>query len=91
MVELSLKQDVSVAELAREHGINDNLLFKWRQYWREGMRRSSQQSDTNMPALLPVTLDAEIKQASYLNCEKIYLFACHFGWSLHRLRLAVLV
>ncbi|PHI28240.1 hypothetical protein CRN84_02230 [Budvicia aquatica] len=36
MVELSYKPDISVAQLAREHGINDNLLFKWRQFWREG-------------------------------------------------------
>ncbi|ENL6920944.1 transposase [Klebsiella aerogenes] len=36
MVELSHQPEISVAQLAREHGINDNLLFKWRQYWREG-------------------------------------------------------
>ncbi|MBS4296311.1 transposase, partial [Escherichia coli] len=36
MVELSHRPEISVAQLAREHGINDNLLFKWRQYWREG-------------------------------------------------------
>ncbi|KAB0063743.1 transposase, partial [Escherichia coli] len=34
MVELSHRPEISVAQLAREHGINDNLLFKWRQYWR---------------------------------------------------------
>ncbi|WP_420265843.1 transposase, partial [Klebsiella quasipneumoniae] len=28
------RPEISVAQLAREHGINDNLLFKWRQYWR---------------------------------------------------------
>ncbi|WP_134531550.1 transposase [Budvicia aquatica] len=64
MVELSYKPDISVAQLAREHGINDNLLFKWRQYWREGKLRSSQQPDISMPALIPVTLDAEIKPAN---------------------------
>ncbi|MBM2758711.1 transposase, partial [Klebsiella pneumoniae] len=32
MVELSHRPEISVAQLAREHGINDNLLFKWRQY-----------------------------------------------------------
>ena len=35
MVELSHRPEISVAQLAREHGINDNCLFKWRQYWRE--------------------------------------------------------
>ncbi len=32
MVELSYQPSVSVAQLAREQGINDNLLFNWRQY-----------------------------------------------------------
>lgn len=59
MVELSYKPGVSVAQLAREQGINDNLLFKWRQYWREGKLRAPQQSDTNMPVLIPVTLNAD--------------------------------
>ncbi|SUY92919.1 IS2 repressor TnpA [Buttiauxella agrestis] len=59
MVELSYKPGVSVAQLAREQGINDNLLFKWRQYWREGKLRAPQHSDTNMPVLIPVTLNAD--------------------------------
>ena len=59
MVKLSYKPGVSVAQLAREQGINDNLLFKWRQYWRERKLRAPQQSDTNMPVLIPVTLNAD--------------------------------
>lgn len=39
IVELSHRPETSVAQLAREHGINDNLLFKWPQYWREGKLR----------------------------------------------------
>ena len=66
MVELSLKPGISVAQLAREHGINDNLLFKWRQYWRVGKLRSSQQPDISIPALIPVTLDAEAEPAKQL-------------------------
>lgn len=42
LVKLSHRSGISVAQLAREHGINDNLLFKWRQYWREGKLRSPQ-------------------------------------------------
>ena len=30
LVELSMQPDTNVARLAREHGINDNLLFNWR-------------------------------------------------------------
>ncbi|HHA1936421.1 IS66-like element accessory protein TnpA [Enterobacter ludwigii] len=59
MVELSHRTDISVAQLAREHGINDNLLFKWRQYWREGKLRLPETTENSMPTLLPVTLDIE--------------------------------
>ncbi|WP_049013904.1 transposase, partial [Klebsiella quasipneumoniae] len=47
------------AQLAREHGINDNLLFKWRQYWREGKLRPPSTTENSVPELLPITLDAE--------------------------------
>jgi transposase len=42
-----------------ENGINANLLFKWRQQWREGkLLLPSSES----PQLLPVTLDAAAVQ-----------------------------
>ncbi|MGM8393655.1 IS66-like element accessory protein TnpA [Enterobacter hormaechei] len=59
MVEFSHRPEISVAQLAREHGINDNLLFKWRQYWREGKLRPPATTENRMPELLPITLDAE--------------------------------
>ncbi|HFN0855590.1 transposase [Klebsiella pneumoniae] len=59
MVELSHRPEISVAQLAREHGINDNLLFKWRQYWREGKLRTPSTAENSMPELLPITLDVE--------------------------------
>ena len=59
MVELSHRPEISVAQLAREHGINDNLLFKWRQYWREGKLCPPSTTENNVPELLPITLDAE--------------------------------
>ncbi|EDS6440911.1 transposase [Salmonella enterica subsp. VII serovar 1,40:g,z51:--] len=34
LVQQSLQPGASVARLAREHGINDNLLFTWRQRYR---------------------------------------------------------
>ncbi|WP_108956456.1 transposase [Escherichia coli] len=52
MVELSHRPEISVAQLAREHGINDNLLFKWRQYWREGKLRPPSTTENNVPELL---------------------------------------
>lgn len=59
MVELSHRPEISVAQLAREHWINDNLLFKWRQYWREGKLRPPSTTENSVPELLPITLDAE--------------------------------
>jgi len=50
---------VSISKLALENGINANLLFKWRQQWREG-RLLLPSSES--PQLLPVTLDATAVQ-----------------------------
>ncbi|EJB3792883.1 transposase, partial [Escherichia coli] len=33
MVKLALQPRVFVARIAREHDINDNLLFKWLRLW----------------------------------------------------------
>ncbi|WP_234467362.1 transposase, partial [Kosakonia sp. S42] len=57
MVELSHRPEIPVAQPAREHGINDNLLFKWRQYWRK--LRPPSTTENSVPELLPITLDAE--------------------------------
>lgn len=43
---------VSVSRLAREHGINANMLFKWRRHFRAGLLGSVPAS----PLLLPVTI-----------------------------------
>jgi transposase len=42
---------VSVSRLALEHGINANMLFKWRRHYRAGVL-----SAAPSPALLPVTI-----------------------------------
>ncbi|MFK8930625.1 MULTISPECIES: hypothetical protein [unclassified Enterobacter] len=44
-----------MSKLALENGINANLLFKWRQQWREGKLLLP---STDLPQLLSVTLDA---------------------------------
>ncbi|WP_251315722.1 transposase, partial [Escherichia coli] len=37
MVELASRPNVNVAQLAREHGVDNNLIFKWLRLWqREG-------------------------------------------------------
>ena len=50
---------MSISKLALENGINANLLFKWRQQWREGKLLLP---STESPQLLPVTLDATTVQ-----------------------------
>ncbi|EHT98026.1 MULTISPECIES: transposase [Pantoea] len=37
MAELSLQPGTCVAALAREHGVNDNLVFNWRNLHRQGL------------------------------------------------------
>lgn len=44
-----------MAQLAREHNINDNLLFNWRWLYRKGLLLPH----SGEPALLPVTLSPE--------------------------------
>ncbi|EJE3974891.1 transposase [Escherichia coli] len=55
LVEQSLQPGACVAQIARENGINDNLLFNWRHQYLNGLLPSGK----NMPALLPVTLTPE--------------------------------
>jgi transposase len=43
---------VSVSRLAHEHGINANMLFKWRRHYRAGLLGSV----PAQPLLLPVTI-----------------------------------
>lgn len=44
---------VSVSRLAREHGINANMLFAWRRHYRAGLLGAAPAAQ---PALLPVTI-----------------------------------
>lgn len=45
---------VSVSRLAQEHGVNANLLFKWRRHYRAGLF-----DEMEPAALLPVTIAQE--------------------------------
>jgi transposase len=49
LAEQACDESVSVAQLALEHGLNTNMLFRWRRQLRAGMLDIQ-------PALLPVTL-----------------------------------
>lgn len=52
LVEKTLEPGANVAQLAREHGINDNLLFNWRSQYKRGLLCPRPET----PLLLPVTL-----------------------------------
>jgi transposase len=75
LVAASCEPGISISKLALENGINANLLFKWRQQWREGkLLLPSSES----PQLLPVTLDgaavqpgspAENPESLSISCE----------------------
>lgn len=58
LVQHALQPGTSVADIARRHSVNDNLLFKWiRLFQREGQvtRRQSKSGHTpSAPTLLPV-------------------------------------
>lgn len=55
LVAASCEPGVSISKLALENGINANLLFKWRQQWRQGKLLLPSE---DLPQLLPVILDA---------------------------------
>ena len=52
-------ESVSVAQLALRHGLNTNMLFRWRRQLRAGLLDTTTQ-------LLPVTLAAEPKESPSL-------------------------
>ncbi len=55
-VQQTLLPGACVAQIARENGINDNLLFNWRHLWRNGGLQPPGEHETS---LLPVTLTPE--------------------------------
>ena len=60
LVRLALEQEGSIAALARQHDVNDNLLFKWIRLWQRGRAGlSTPKNASSLPALIPVQLQAE--------------------------------
>ncbi|HAX9918378.1 TPA: transposase [Escherichia coli] len=52
LVAASCEPGISISKLALENGINANLLFKWRQQWREGkLLLPSSESPQLLPGL----------------------------------------
>lgn len=52
MAELSLQPEACVAQLAREHGVNDNFVFNWRNLHRQGLLDPATRA-----GMIPVTVE----------------------------------
>lgn len=58
IVEQTLSSDVSVASIAREHGVNANQVFYWRKLYRAGQLAASEQ--LNEVRFLPVSVAEDV-------------------------------
>ncbi len=55
MVELASRPDANVAQLAREHGVDNNLIFKWLRLWqREGRISRRRTTESEKPEEIEV-------------------------------------
>ena len=58
MVELASRPDANVAQLAREHGVDNNLIFKWLRLWQREGRISCRMPATIVGPVVPQSLPA---------------------------------
>ncbi|HFI7004457.1 IS66-like element accessory protein TnpA [Escherichia coli] len=63
LTEASFQPGVSISRLALDNGINANLLFKWRQKWRQEKIKLPSSESGRESQLIPVTIDAELPAA----------------------------
>lgn len=64
LVERSLQPDVSVALLARENGINANLLFNWRHLYRKGLLVTTTDAAPILPVVVSETSNVIVAEHS---------------------------
>ncbi|WP_139385475.1 transposase, partial [Salmonella enterica] len=60
MVELAFRPRACVAQIARENGINDNVIFKWLRLWQNEGRISRHLPSTVVTSSLPTILPVEV-------------------------------
>lgn len=84
LVAASCKPGISISKLALENGINANLLFKWRQQWRDGKLLLP---FSESPQLLPVTLNATAVQPESLAEDPGLSISCEVTFRHGTLRL----
>lgn len=60
MVELASRPGACVAQIARENGVNDNVIFKWLRLWQDEGRISRRLPATVESSSLPTMLPVEV-------------------------------
>ena len=60
MVELASRPGACVAQIARENGVNDNVIFKWLRLWQDEGRISRRLPATAESSSSPVMLPVEV-------------------------------
>lgn len=60
MVELASRSGACVAQIARENGVNDNVIFKWLRLWQNEGRISRRLPATVVTSSLPTILPVEV-------------------------------
>lgn len=60
IVELATQPDANVADIARAHGVNDNVIFKWTRLWQKEGRVSRRLPACIPPVSQPAALPVEI-------------------------------
>ncbi len=69
IVEETLAEGVSVAVVARRHGVNANQLFQWRKLYRSGLLEPALPRQHNGARLLPVTVVDEAESGEGQNAS----------------------
>lgn len=73
MVELASRPGACVAQIARENGVNDNVIFKWLRLWQnEGhisRRLPATVVTSSLPTILPVEVVPDPTPSSRVNTE----------------------
>jgi transposase len=70
LVKLALEDEGSVAALARQHDVNDNLLFKWIKLWqREGRVCHPRKNSSSIPALTSLPIWPKVRVGG---CKSIH-------------------
>jgi transposase len=69
IVEETLTEGVSVAVVARRHGVNANQVFQWRKLYQSGLLEPSSQRQHNAARLLPVTVVDEAESGEEQNAS----------------------